>query len=245
MPTDHVTVLVEVARKAVELASAASPGPWHACHDGECSCKTVWSGAEYPIASLECGEWGDQYPALRFVEPDVPIRELPGTLVAKAYLERFAYGSIPEELATADARFIVFARMALPMLAQEVLRLKAPVASGDTYQAPEHGWTCFHCGEKFKTIGAARDHFGADPLADPGCMIRVKYGNERGLLIELRKAQDELARYRAEDGDKDREMYAMQARHVEELRRAEEEGFARGVADMRKHGWQIKEETTA
>lgn len=37
-------------------------------------------------------------------------------------------------------------------------------------------------------------------------------------------------------------MYAMQARHAVELREAEEKGFARGVADMRKHGWLLNEE---
>lgn len=31
------------------------------------------------------------------------------------------------------------------------------------YTAPEHGWTCFHCGETFKTPGAARLHFGERP----------------------------------------------------------------------------------
>ncbi|MEE8059407.1 MAG: hypothetical protein V3T17_16460 [Pseudomonadales bacterium] len=35
-----------------------------------------------------------------------------------------------------------------------------------TYKFPAHGWTCFHCGETFTAVGAARDHFGADPMAD-------------------------------------------------------------------------------
>lgn len=56
-----------------------------------------------------------------------------------------------------------------------------------TYPQPKHGWTCFHCGETFRTPGAARDHFGADPLADPAC--RIKAGEERGLLMALRKAE--------------------------------------------------------
>lgn len=32
-----------------------------------------------------------------------------------------------------------------------------------TYTPPEHGWTCFHCGETFKTITGARLHFGEMP----------------------------------------------------------------------------------
>ena len=28
---------------------------------------------------------------------------------------------------------------------------------------PIDGWVCFHCGERFRTEGAARDHFGETP----------------------------------------------------------------------------------
>lgn len=57
------------------------------------------------------------------------------------------------------------------------------------YNQPKHGWTCFHCGETFTTVGGASGHFGAKPDAKPGCLIRVQYGNERGLEMELRKAE--------------------------------------------------------
>lgn len=103
--------------------------------------------------------------------------------------------------------------------------------SVDTYAMPPHGWTCFHCGETFKTPGGAADHFGAGPDAMPGCLIRVQLGDERGLQMALRKAEDELARYRAEDSDKDREMHAMQADHVVALQREEEAGYAKGLRD--------------
>lgn len=61
----------------------------------------------------------------------------------------------------------------------------------DTYLAPPHGWTCFHCGETFTTVGAARDHFGFEPSRDPAC--RIKVGEERGLVMALRKAEQEAA----------------------------------------------------
>lgn len=32
--------------------------------------------------------------------------------------------------------------------------------SDKDYLKPEHGWTCFHCGETFTTPGSARDHWG-------------------------------------------------------------------------------------
>jgi len=57
----------------------------------------------------------------------------------------------------------------------------------DTYPQPEDGWVCFHCGERFKKVGAAEDHFGARP--GDGLACRIKAGDERGLVMDLRKAQ--------------------------------------------------------
>jgi hypothetical protein len=94
-----------------------------------------------------------------------------------------------------------------------------------------YGWTCFFCDETFTTPGEARDHFGNTPIATAGCQI--KFGEERGLQIALRRAEKELASYRAEDTEKDRAYWAMQAKQVGELRRAEEEGYARGLSDGR------------
>lgn len=105
---------------------------------------------------------------------------------------------------------------------------------------PTHGWTCFHCGENFTTVGSARDHFGGDILKEPGCLIRVQLGDERGLLMALRKAETELSNIRRELSDedtaKDRIMSRMQHEHAVALRREEEKGYARGLADARKFG---------
>jgi hypothetical protein len=103
-----------------------------------------------------------------------------------------------------------------------------------TYPMPAHGWTCFFCGETFTPPGAARDHFGADPLADAAC--RIKIGEERGLVMALRRAEEQLARYRAEDSDTDRALAAMRSDHHRALVRAEEEGYARGLKDGRELG---------
>jgi hypothetical protein len=64
----------------------------------------------------------------------------------------------------------------------------ASIAADATY---DRSWNCFHCGETFTTIGSARDHFGATPDREPGCLIRVKYGDECGLEMELRKSESE------------------------------------------------------
>lgn len=100
-------------------------------------------------------------------------------------------------------------------------------------------WTCFHCGETFTNVGSARDHFGGSPMSDPGCFIRVQLGEERGLQMALRKAEEELERYRAEDSDKDREIARMIGDHGPALRREEEKGYARGLRDERARSMRI------
>ena len=62
----------------------------------------------------------------------------------------------------------------------------------DTYMPPKEGWTCFHCGENFKVLGAARDHFGSDPDAVAGCILKVQLGNERGMLMAMRRLEGSL-----------------------------------------------------
>lgn len=69
---------------------------------------------------------------------------------------------------------------------------KPPIVSAmtpepETYPMPAAGWTCFHCGETFTVVGSAQDHFGGTPNALAGCQIKL--GEERGLQMELRKAE--------------------------------------------------------
>ena len=58
---------------------------------------------------------------------------------------------------------------------------------------PADGWVCFHCGERFTSVGSAEDHFGARPTDMAACLI--KFGNERGLVMELRRTQALLREY--------------------------------------------------
>ena len=75
---------------------------------------------------------------------------------------------------------------------------------------PALGWTCFHCGETFTTPGEARDHFGCDQTDDPAC--RIKTGDERGLVMALRKAEAEIRRLCSEEQDYQR--YIDSVRHL-------------------------------
>jgi hypothetical protein len=42
------------------------------------------------------------------------------------------------------------------------------------------------------TPGSARDHFGGDPSKEPGCLLKVEHGDERGILMALRRKEDEI-----------------------------------------------------
>lgn len=135
---------------------------------------------------------------------------------------------MPQELNVEDAQ-------AVPGHVASTDQLGGSVPERDTYDKPPHGWTCFHCGETFTTVRGARTHFGAHPDAEPGCLVRVALGAERGLLAALRKAEDECRRawetVHGESTDAHKAMYAMQSRHADALRDAEELGYARGLHD--------------
>ena len=68
----------------------------------------------------------------------------------------------------------------------------------DTYPTPEHGWTCFHCGETFMHPNPARQHFGATPESEPACRV---LNTEHGFVRRLRGLEmqiDEMRRQRDE-----------------------------------------------
>jgi hypothetical protein len=96
---------------------------------------------------------------------------------------------------------------------------------------PEKHWRCYYCGEVCRSEVDARNHFGSPPGSEPACQIKA--AGEFALLQALRNAEDQLARYRAEDSDVLRAMASMQCDHETALRREEERGYAKGVDDMR------------
>jgi hypothetical protein len=79
----------------------------------------------------------------------------------------------------------------------------------------------------------ARDHFGADCSQTPVCLMREP--GEYHVLRALRDAQDELTAYRTEDTELHRALHSMAADHAAALRRAEEDGYNKGVRDGRLH----------
>jgi hypothetical protein len=63
-------------------------------------------------------------------------------------------------------------------------------AAAETYPTPEHGWTCFHCGETFagdlSGQHAAKLHFGDYIDAIPACRLQARAGTQ-SLLRRIRQ----------------------------------------------------------
>jgi hypothetical protein len=125
------------------------------------------------------------------------------------------------------------------------LRALLPRESGDWRSAASPAlsdpvvWRCFHCDEVFTTPETAREHFGVDADYEPGCTAKLTEG-DKAFEREIARLQAELERYDAEDSDKDREFHARRADHATALIRAEEAGYAKGVADMKAQGYCVE-----
>lgn len=91
-------------------------------------------------------------------------------------------------------------------------------------------WRCFHCEEVFTDRAEAALHFSDHLQGDPACKLNAMEG---GLLKLVRDQEDELHRFRTEETASYREFYSLGADHAQALRREEEKGYARGVADAR------------
>jgi len=87
-------------------------------------------------------------------------------------------------------------------------------------------WRCFHCDETFTTAKAAQEHFGKSEYQRPGCQIDV---------AEYRRMEEVNRRHCEEDTDLHRAIYAAQSEGAEKARRAEEEGYSRGLKDAPKN----------
>lgn len=95
----------------------------------------------------------------------------------------------------------------------------------DALMAHPATWRCFHCDEIFTDREKAQEHFGASVECKPLCQI---YGTT------VRNMEKELAAYRNENSELHRQIAHLQCEHTQALMRAEEAGYAKGLADGRK-----------
>jgi hypothetical protein len=87
-------------------ADSWTAGPWSVCvSDGDdggahfCGCV---SGADHPVATVTNGEWGDDYPTIRLEGGSLDRK-------AVAVMEQITYGTVPRNMALANARLIAAA----------------------------------------------------------------------------------------------------------------------------------------
>lgn len=91
-------------------------------------------------------------------------------------------------------------------------------------------WRCFHCDEVFISPKCAAVHFGSDGTKTAACQLK---SHERHLVDYIRDLENQLEGYRAEDSHVMRSIYSLEADHRQALIRAEEEGYNKGVRDVR------------
>jgi hypothetical protein len=93
---------------------------------------------------------------------------------------------------------------------------------------PAHGlpWRCFHCNEVFVDSEAALDHFGHSEHDKPGCQYDITH--IRWMEAQHRRNVDD-------DSEALRTVRSLAGEHEALRRKAEELGYARGLADARRH----------
>ncbi len=87
-----------------------------------------------------------------------------------------------------------------------------------------NGWTCFHCDEHFTDAESASIHFGAHEIQRPACLIDA---------AEYRSMEERVRVCANEDSELHRQLRRQASNHKLELQRAEERGYAKGLADSR------------
>jgi hypothetical protein len=87
-----------------------------------------------------------------------------------------------------------------------------------------NAWRCFHCDEVFTDRDSAAEHFGKSERHQPACQIDI---------AEYRAMEARMEDYNNEDSEMHRQYWRMASDHQIALRREEEKGYAKGLADAR------------
>jgi hypothetical protein len=106
-------------------------------------------------------------------------------------------------------------------------------------------WRCFHCGFETTDEAEARSHFSDDSDDLALCLSWASMDDaERAheyqqVVLELNATREDVFRLNAEIENESAEGMRMfrelESRMQQEIRRAEEDGYARGLRDAQKH----------
>ena len=105
-------------------------------------------------------------------------------------------------------------------------------------------WTCFHCGFETSSRDEAQSHFGDDEDDPAMCLFWASMDDAaraheyQQMVLELNATHEDVFRLRAEiecESSEGMRMFReLEGRMQQELRRSEEDGYARGLRDAKK-----------
>lgn len=101
-------------------------------------------------------------------------------------------------------------------------------------------WRCFFCDDVFTTQEAAALHFGGFDSCEPDTTACKLMSHQQHVLEYIRGLEDEISLYQAENHPTIKAVFAVEAEMRRAVTKAEEAGYARGVADMRKQGFCVE-----
>ena len=130
---------------------------------------------------------------------------------------------------TADTEPLTTGQQIVRGFEADLIAEPCELAEAAEVTSPVRKWRCFHCDEVFTDRACAAVHFGDDDGATPACRVAADLV---GLVEMIRKQESELDAFRREETASYREFYALGAAHHQAVRRAEEAGYAKALADI-------------
>lgn len=157
------------------------------------------------------------------------------TIEECAVAARAAFGTI------ATKGYVLNGPAGIAMLAQRSQEVSTACFSlTDSLPASNPHWRCFFCDEVFTTRGLAAEHFGTEVGCDypvTACQIKAHEGH---LVTYIRKLETELGVWNSESHQIQQAIVTLEGEVASRVRRAEDDGYARGVADMKKQGFCVE-----
>lgn len=97
-------------------------------------------------------------------------------------------------------------------------------------------WRCFFCDDVFHSHKAAALHFGSFDSCEPDVTACKLMSHQQHVLEYIRGLEEEISLYQADNHPTIKAVYAVEDEMRRAVRRAEEDGYNRGVSDMKAQG---------
>lgn len=101
-------------------------------------------------------------------------------------------------------------------------------------------WRCFFCDEVFKSREKAALHFGCFDSCEPDTTACKLLSHQEKILEYVRGLEDEIKQYQSENIPLLQAMWVLEADMATKVKEAENNGYAKGVADMKAQGYCVE-----